>query len=327
MVRATGGSSRKYAAFGILALACLAVVLGAARLAGADTMVASWYGPGFEGATTASGEPFDAADYTAAHKTLPFGTKLTVTLEGRSVVVRVNDRGPFVAGRDLDLSQAAAESIGLTALGEATVSVATADPSAPTGPVSGDAAPAPTAPAPDASTPDASTPDGAPAPAVPGVGGAEAAGEDQYAGKDQYADDDQYAPAVRDQYEKAEDAPPAPVLAAAAPPVPDPSRLETPPAELATPGSTVERRVVLILAAPPEGYGGPAPGEKVEAEAPQAIPKVAPEVSKASEPEATEAAPLTVLPDTGGVSLPAMFAGGVLLAGIAGMAVRDRARS
>lgn len=74
-----------------------------------ETGEASWYGPGFHGRKTASGERFDTHDFTAAHKTLPFGTLLKVTnLENnRSTIVRVNDRGPYVRGRIIDLSQAA----------------------------------------------------------------------------------------------------------------------------------------------------------------------------------------------------------------------------
>lgn len=74
---------------------------------------ASWYGPGFHGRQTANQEIYNENAMTCAHKTLKFGTKLEVTdnLTGRSVVVRVNDRGPFVAGRILDLSKAAAESL------------------------------------------------------------------------------------------------------------------------------------------------------------------------------------------------------------------------
>lgn len=83
----------------------------------AEKVVSSWYGPGFEGALTASGEPFDPAEYTAAHPYLPMGTDLLVSYKGESVIVTVNDRGPFVEGRGLDLSQAAAEKIGLTAAG------------------------------------------------------------------------------------------------------------------------------------------------------------------------------------------------------------------
>ncbi len=83
----------------------------------AETGLASWYGPGFEGALTASGEVFDPYGFTAAHKTMPLGTELTVTYAGRSVDVVVNDRGPYAGGRDLDLSQGAAEYLGLTAAG------------------------------------------------------------------------------------------------------------------------------------------------------------------------------------------------------------------
>ena len=76
---------------------------------------ASWYGPGFQGRLTANGERFDQNELTAAHRTLPFGTRLRVTNEtnGKSVVVRVNDRGPFVGKRVIDLSRGAAEKIGL----------------------------------------------------------------------------------------------------------------------------------------------------------------------------------------------------------------------
>jgi len=67
------------------------------------------YGDGFDGSRTANGERFDAAAHTTAHRSLPFGTKLLVTnpANGRSVVVRVNDRGPYIAGRGLDLSHGA----------------------------------------------------------------------------------------------------------------------------------------------------------------------------------------------------------------------------
>jgi rare lipoprotein A len=83
----------------------------------ADTVLASWYGPGFDGQLTASGEVFDAYGYTAAHNTLPLGTEITVSYAGRSVDVVVNDRGPYSGGRELDLSQGAAEYLGLTAAG------------------------------------------------------------------------------------------------------------------------------------------------------------------------------------------------------------------
>lgn len=70
---------------------------------------ASWYGPGFHGRKTASGERFNTNEMTAAHKTLPFGDSVKVTNldNGRTVIVRINDRGPFVKGRIIDLSKAA----------------------------------------------------------------------------------------------------------------------------------------------------------------------------------------------------------------------------
>jgi peptidoglycan hydrolase CwlO-like protein len=79
--------------------------------------VASWYGPGFEGNTTANGEAFDPGLYTAASRDLPFNTILHVVFQGRGVVVRINDRGPYVDDRILDLSRAAAEAIGLGGIG------------------------------------------------------------------------------------------------------------------------------------------------------------------------------------------------------------------
>lgn len=76
------------------------------------TMLTSWYGPGFHGRTTANGEAYNQYGYTAAHKTLPFGTRLEVCYEG-CVAVRINDRGPFIGSRELDLSYGAAKAIGL----------------------------------------------------------------------------------------------------------------------------------------------------------------------------------------------------------------------
>ena len=78
----------------------------------ANNVLASWYGPGFHGRRTASGERFNQWAMTAAHKTLPFGTRVRVTHKGRSVTVRINDRGPFTGGRHLDLSKGAARRIG-----------------------------------------------------------------------------------------------------------------------------------------------------------------------------------------------------------------------
>ena len=83
--------------------------------------VVSFYGQDFQGKTTSNGETFDLHALTAAHRTFPFGTKVRVTnLEsGKSVVVRVNDRGPFVDGRIMDLSMGAAQSIDLIRSGTA----------------------------------------------------------------------------------------------------------------------------------------------------------------------------------------------------------------
>ena len=81
--------------------------------------VASWYGPGFHGRLTANGERFDMNELTAAHKTLPFGTRVLVhnPRTGKEVVVRINDRGPFIKGRMIDLSKAAAKALGFKSRG------------------------------------------------------------------------------------------------------------------------------------------------------------------------------------------------------------------
>lgn len=86
---------------------------------------ASWYGRRFHGRRTASGERFDMNELTAAHPTLPFGTRVLVRnlRNGREVVVRINDRGPHVKRRIIDLSKAAAEMLGLVQTGEAPVVV------------------------------------------------------------------------------------------------------------------------------------------------------------------------------------------------------------
>ncbi len=80
---------------------------------------ASWYGEYFQGRTTASGEPFDMRDLTAAHPSLPLGTfvKVTNLRNGKAVVVRINDRGPVVDGRIIDLSREAASALGFKARG------------------------------------------------------------------------------------------------------------------------------------------------------------------------------------------------------------------
>lgn len=87
---------------------------------------ASWYGKQFAGRRTASGERFDPAELTAAHRTLPFGTKVRVTnaRNGDSVVVRINDRGPYAHNRVIDLSHAAAREIGIVGAGRGEVELA-----------------------------------------------------------------------------------------------------------------------------------------------------------------------------------------------------------
>ena len=113
----------------VCAVTGLAVLCGSAQ-AESQTGTASWYGPGFHGRLTANGERFDTNELTAAHKTLPFGTKVQVinATTGLAVVVRINDRGPYAHGRIIDLSRRAAESIGIS--GVAKVTVARLDASA-----------------------------------------------------------------------------------------------------------------------------------------------------------------------------------------------------
>jgi len=94
----------------LLALCALMCLEGAAQ-----AQVATYYGNEFAGHRTASGERFNPGAMTAAHRTLPFGTRVRVTNShnGRSVIVRINDRGPFVKGRSIDLSSGAARAIGM----------------------------------------------------------------------------------------------------------------------------------------------------------------------------------------------------------------------
>ena len=116
---------------GFLALAIMALALSACsstrEIAAAKTQSgkASWYGPGFQGRKTASGERFNMNTYSAAHRTYAFGTKLCVEnlRNGRGVTVRVNDRGPFVRGRVVDVSRKAARSLGMIRSGTALVRV------------------------------------------------------------------------------------------------------------------------------------------------------------------------------------------------------------
>lgn len=101
---------------------------------------ASWYGPGFHGRITANGETFDQNALTAAHRTLPLPTLARVTRldTGRSVTVRINDRGPYVDGRVIDLSKAAAQALGFTEDGVADVRI---EPLGPANPADRAAAP------------------------------------------------------------------------------------------------------------------------------------------------------------------------------------------
>ena len=88
-----------------------------------DSGDASWYGSKYHGRKTASGEVYNQHQLTAAHRELPFGTKVKVTnrKNNKSVIVRINDRGPFVSGRVIDLSFAAAKQIGIVQAGVADV--------------------------------------------------------------------------------------------------------------------------------------------------------------------------------------------------------------
>ncbi|MEL7197431.1 MAG: septal ring lytic transglycosylase RlpA family protein [Pseudomonadota bacterium] len=97
--------------------------LGGRTVRSLGTGVASYYGKRFHGRLTANGERFNMRAMTAAHKTLPFGTKIRVTnpRNGRAVIVRINDRGPFIRGRTIDLSRGAAEKIGMISSGHARV--------------------------------------------------------------------------------------------------------------------------------------------------------------------------------------------------------------
>ena len=339
---------------------CVALLVFSSAMVKAEQIVASYYGPGFEGATTANGETFDPSGYTAASKTYDFDTLLIVTFEGRSAVVRVNDRGPYVAGRDLDLSQGAAEYLGLDAVGVGTVNVEVAPAGTPTGPYGGTKKvrrpaqrPAQTAqpnePARNTSQrpartaqPEETTQNTPQRPATRDQADTnpqekarqdfEGIGADQYASEDQYkASGDQYKDEVVVE-EAVPPAPPAPKPAVPVlPPKPEPAQLESPPAELAVPNSTIERRVELAVAATPapvaepaapnapEPNPEPAPEQPVKAAAAEEV--VEPVVEEKSEPEKSEApGGITVLPDTGGTPFGALL-GGTLLIG-AGIAVR-----
>ncbi|MFB3921755.1 MAG: septal ring lytic transglycosylase RlpA family protein [Terriglobia bacterium] len=102
-----------------------------------ETGIASWYGQKFQGNPTASGEIYDMNGLTAAHRELPMGTKVKVTnlINNKSVMVRINDRGPAIDGRLIDVSMAAAKAIGMRALGLAPVRLEiVSKPTPPTSP-------------------------------------------------------------------------------------------------------------------------------------------------------------------------------------------------
>lgn len=126
MARRRQGRDRSSRAWLAIALA-LSVGCSARRTPraqpGAVEGVASWYGPGFHGKATTSGEIYDQEAMTAAHPTWPLGTRVRVTnlANGRSALVRINDRGPFVGNRAIDLSHAAAEKLDMIGPGTARV--------------------------------------------------------------------------------------------------------------------------------------------------------------------------------------------------------------
>src|SRR2546426_4028160 len=122
------GGTRRWVALWLVGAAGCALVRAPAPppiTDGVQVGVASWYGPGFHGNRSANGEIYDQYELTAAHPSLPLGTRVMVTnLEnGRAVQVRINDRGPFIGGRAIDLSYAAARSIGMVGPGTARVRV------------------------------------------------------------------------------------------------------------------------------------------------------------------------------------------------------------
>jgi len=124
-------SSSLRAAGAAAAVLGLAVLCGGCRTAPSltpggfafQTGIASWYGPGFHGRATSTREPYDMYDATAAHNTLPFGTQVLVTNldNGKSAIVRINDRGPFSGGRIIDLSYSAAYLLDMIGPGTAQV--------------------------------------------------------------------------------------------------------------------------------------------------------------------------------------------------------------
>ena len=109
----------------VSAAAIAAALLSLSTAAYAQCGGASWYGPGFNGKKAASGEIFNENAMTAAHRSLPFGTKLRVTDQrtGRQIQVTINDRGPYIGGRIIDLSKAAAGQLGFRNRGTSSVCI------------------------------------------------------------------------------------------------------------------------------------------------------------------------------------------------------------
>ena len=111
---------------------CLSLLAGCASrgTSGESEGKASWYGAQHQGKTTASGEPFDMHKLTAAHPSLAFGTRVRVTNlnNGRSVIVRINDRGPFKGGRIIDVSREAAEQLDMLKAGVVAVRIELVSP-------------------------------------------------------------------------------------------------------------------------------------------------------------------------------------------------------
>jgi rare lipoprotein A len=115
----------------VVALLASLLVLVAQVIAQAEPMVATYYANKYAGKPTASGEPYDPYGFTAAHPSLPFGTKLSVSYGGKSVIVTINDRLPYGSDSDLDLSWSAARDLGLLEVGTAVVDAAVAVPTQP----------------------------------------------------------------------------------------------------------------------------------------------------------------------------------------------------
>ena len=143
-----------------VALAAWGLLMFASDRPEAEEVLASWYGPGFDGDKTASGTTFDADGLSTAHKTLPMGTELVVGYHGRYVPVTVKDRGPYSGERELDLSQRAARALGLIKSGVDYVEVNCANgeiyPNCSEAPTSTPATTTPTTPATE--TPATTTP-------------------------------------------------------------------------------------------------------------------------------------------------------------------------